>query len=77
MTLVRVHWMDATSKPVATENVIQFQLELTENILSTDISCCFMTMFDKISREEVTIAAQVSSAEDSRAKTVNERDLRL
>ena len=37
------------------------------------MSCCFMTTFESISREEVTTEAQVSSAEDSNAKTVNDR----
>ncbi len=31
---------------------------------------CLMTTFERILRDEVTIAAQVSSAEDSRARTV-------
>ena len=32
--------------------------------------CCFITTFETISLSELTIAAQVSSAEDSRARTV-------
>ena len=37
---------------------------------------CLTTMFESICREDVTTAAQVSSAELSRASTVKERDLR-
>lgn len=40
----------------------------------TDAECCFATTFDSISPSEVTTAAQVSSAELSRART---RKLRL
>jgi hypothetical protein len=39
--------------------------------------CCLITTFERIRREESTTAAQVSSAEDSRARTVNLRDERV
>ena len=35
--------------------------------------CCLMTTFERISPSEVTIAAQVSSAEDSRPSSVKHR----
>lgn len=35
--------------------------------------CCFTTMFDMIFLSELTTAAQVSSAEDSKASTVKNR----
>jgi hypothetical protein len=38
--------------------------------------CCFTTTFDIISLSELTIAAHVSSAEDSRARTVKQRAFR-
>ena len=38
-----------------------------------DYEYCFTTTFDTISLSELTIAAQVSSAEDSRARTVKQR----
>ena len=42
----------------------------------THYECCFTTMFDTIPLSEFTIAAQVSSAEDSRARTVKRRAFR-
>jgi hypothetical protein len=44
--------------------------------VQTHMSCCFITTLESISREEVTTEAHVSSAEDSRAKTVNKRERR-
>lgn len=41
-----------------------------EDLGLTDMSFCFITTFDKTRRSEVTTAAQVSSADDSRARTV-------
>ena len=42
----------------------------------THYECCFITTFETISLSELTIAAQVSSAEDSRARTVKQRIFR-
>jgi len=39
----------------------------------TDMSFCLMTTFERILREESTTAAQVSSAEDSIARTLKGR----
>lgn len=39
----------------------------------TDEDCWLTTTLDRTLRSEVTTAAQVSSAEDSRARTVNLR----
>ena len=39
-------------------------------------ACCFTTTFERISLSELTTAAQVSSAEDSKARTVKQRTFR-
>lgn len=41
--------------------------------LATNMSCCLMTILERILREELTTAAQVSSADDSMARTLKWR----